>query len=98
MSSKYKRRNPYRPLAFALGVARAAEARPDWRMVVARGTSANGAWWSELRADGSRLTHPGEAPAQGGVICDETWRPVRIETRAGRVLPALAEAWEEDPL
>lgn len=97
MSSKYKRRNPYRPLAFALGVARAAEACPDWRMVVACGTSAAGPWWSELRAEGARFTHSGEAPVQSGVVCDAAWRPVRVETRTGRVLPALAEAWEEDP-
>jgi hypothetical protein len=92
---KYKTRNPYKPLRFAHGVQRAMEACPDWRMVTSRGSGFGGAWWTERCAGGGFMRHEGEAPVQSGVVCDEEWRPVRIETLAGRRLPVLHEAWEE---
>lgn len=93
---KYKVRNPYKPLKFAQGFVRAAEACSSWRMVVARSSSSAGSWWSERRSNGSFFTHEGEAPMQCGVVCDDDWHPVRIETRSGRQLPVLGEGWEMD--
>lgn len=91
MTAKYKKRNPYKPLRFAQGVARAFEVCPRWRMVTAVGRG----WWSERRHDGSHAWNTGDAPMQAGVVCDDAWCPAMIETHAGRVLPVLAEEWED---
>ena len=91
----YKRRNPYKPLRFALGVARAIESCPSWRMVTSV-CSGSPPSWTERRADGTFTRHEDEPPMQSGVVCDEKWTPVQIETIAGRTLPVLGEDWEAE--